>query len=414
MNDIIDNSTFLTPEQKELALAKARLTNALTEVKQEMQDIDAYLQQLQGEPFCDFIHRLMLHKGELNAYLSIAKNYMTAYSYTRQRLISFADDEDIYFIPDLLLPTQTYLERIMALLKKEKDTILKYKDQLSSQTIEDVYACFYFFASYQMELEAIQHQYDKLFDTIYHSTDEGYSQRAQAEFASIFAEYAARFKTIFNIKEPSKTKLERITFNLPFPPPIDKQSIDKLKVSILQVLQQMAPDITQEEFIDQTHLAKYIHQKRLLHYESNRILCGYYQLHQLEEIKQNILAEKADIKRGPKRCTCFDDIDKEMLRQVYQLVYQQEKSIIQKHDEFATLFLIGMTCDNPMYLDRKMAECHRILSQLFTNIKYSLRTIQRHWRQYICNTAKHIQTWKDCVKRIIQQLRVYKLFFQLN
>lgn len=421
MNNII-NQHVLTPEQTELAEAKTNLSNALAEVKQEMSDIENYLQQLHGESFCDFIHKLLEHKEDVQNYLSAARNYMAAYSITRQRLISFADDEDIYFIPRLLNPALLSLERIMEILEKEKDGVLRYKDQVSSETIKDVFACYYFFSSYQIEIDAIEHEYDKLYDAIYCCKDEVYGNRASLEFSRIIS-----VGDIFNIDSMQLVKLQPIEFKLhasveinsrriilsPFSQ-VDNISIDNLKTSILQNIRKIIPDLTEEEFTDQVHLAKYIHHKRLLHHQSNSIMAGYYQLHQLEEIKQTLLAAKTGVKRGPKRCTCFDDIDKEMLREVYQQVYQQEKSVVKKHDEFAALFLIGMARDNPMYLDRKMAECHRVLSELFKNIHFCLRTIQRHWRQYISNAAKHIQTWKDSVKRIIMQLSVHNLYFQVN
>lgn len=413
MNNII-NQHVLTPEQTELAEAKTNLSNALAEVKQEMHDVEEFLQQLRGAPFCDFIHKVLEHKTDLQNYLSAAKDYMIAYSCTRQRLISFADDEDIYFIPHLLNPARLSIERIMEILNKEKDGVLKYKDQVSPQTINDVFACYYFFSTYQAELEGINKEYYKLYDAVYHSTDEGYAKRAKSETASLFDVYATKIWEILDFEVRPKARLKRIEFQFPSPRKINNKSIDNLKVSILQTVQKIAPDLTEEEFTDQVHLAKYIHHKRLLHHQSNSIMAGYYQLHQLEEIKQTLLAAKTGVKRGPKRCTCFDDIDKEMLREVYQQVYQQEKSVVKKHDEFAALFLIGMARDNPMYLDRKMAECHRVLSGLFKNIHFCLRTIQRRWREYISSTAEHVQTWKDSVKRIIQQLGVYNLYFQVN
>lgn len=413
MNNII-NQHVLTPEQTELAEAKTNLSNALAEVKQEMHDVEEFLQQLRGAPFCEFIHKLLEHKTDLQNYLSAAKDYMIAYSCTRQRLISFADDEDIYFIPHLLNPARLSIERIMEILNKEKDGVLKYKDQVSPQTINDVFACYYFFSTYQAELEGINKEYYKLYDAVYHSTDEGYAKRAKSETASLFDVYATKIWEILDFEVRPKARLKRIEFQFPSPRQINNKSIDNLKVSILQTVQKIAPDLTEEEFTDQVHLAKYIHHKRLLHHQSNSIMAGYYQLHHLEEIKQTLLAAKTGVKRGPKRCTCFDDIDKEMLREVYQQVYQQEKSVVKKHDEFSALFLIGMARDNPMYLDRKMAECHRVLSGLFKNIHFCLRTIQRRWREYISNTAEHIQTWKDSVKRIIQQLGVYNLYFQVN
>jgi Mg2+ and Co2+ transporter CorA len=413
MNNII-NQHVLTPEQTELAEAKTNLSNALAEVKQEMHDVEEFLQQLRGAPFCEFIHKVLEHKTDLQNYLSAAKDYMIAYSCTRQRLISFADDEDIYFIPHLLNPARLSIERIMEILNKEKDGVLKYKDQISPQTIDDVFACYYFFSTYQAELEGINKEYYKLYDAVYHSTDEGYAKRAKSETASLFDVYATKIWEILDFEVRPKARLKRIEFQFPSPRKINNKSIDNLKISILQTVQQIAPDLTEEEFTDQVHLAKYIHHKRLLHHQSNSIMAGYYQLHQLEEIKQTLLATKTGVKRGPKRCTCFDDIDKEMLREVYQQVYQQEKSVVKKHDEFAALFLIGMARDNPMYLDRKMAECHRVLSGLFKNIHFCLRTIQRRWREYISSTAEHIQTWKDSVKRIIQQLSMYNLYFQVN
>lgn len=413
MNNII-NQHVLTPEQTELAEAKTNLSSALAEVKQEMHDVEEFLQQLRGAPFCDFIHKILEHKTDLQNYLSAAKDYMIAYSCTRQRLISFADDEDIYFIPHLLNPARLSIERIMEILNKEKDGVLKYKDQVSPQTINDVFACYYFFSTYQAELEGINKEYYKLYDAVYHSTDEGYAKRAKSETASLFDVYATKIWEILDFEVRPKARLKRIEFQFPSPRKINNKSIDNLKVSILQTVQKIAPDLTEEEFTDQVHLAKYIHHKRLLHHQSNSIMAGYYQLHQLEEIKQTLLAAKTGVKRGPKRCTCFDDIDKEMLREVYQQVYQQEKSVVKKHDEFAALFLIGMARDNPMYLDRKMAECHRVLSGLFKNIHFCLRTIQRRWREYISSTAEHIQTWKDSVKRIIQQLSMYNLYFQVN
>ena len=69
MNNII-NQHVLTPEQTELAEAKTNLSNALAEVKQEMHDVEEFLQQLRGAPFCEFIHKLLEHKTDLQNYLS--------------------------------------------------------------------------------------------------------------------------------------------------------------------------------------------------------------------------------------------------------------------------------------------------------------------------------------------------------
>lgn len=128
MDNIIDQP-LLSPQQKELAEAKTHLSDALAEVKQEMYSVESFLRQLRGKPFSDFIHQLLQHKFELECYLSAAKDYMIAYSFTRQRLISFADDKDIYFIPYLLNPARESLDRIMKMLKKEKAGVLQFKAQ---------------------------------------------------------------------------------------------------------------------------------------------------------------------------------------------------------------------------------------------------------------------------------------------
>jgi hypothetical protein len=136
----------------------------------------------------------------------------------------------------------------MEILNKEKDGVLKYKDQVSPQTINDVFACYYFFSTYQAELEGINKEYYKLYDAVYHSTDEGYAKRAKSETASLFDVYATKIWEILDFEVRPKARLKRIEFQFPSPRQINNKSIDNLKVSILQTVQKIAPDLTEEEF----------------------------------------------------------------------------------------------------------------------------------------------------------------------
>ncbi len=415
----------LTPEQMELANAKQNLERTLGEVANRVDSVFENLENLNGKPFVDFIHSQLQAQKPMEDYLSAVGSYLTAYKYTRERLISFADKDDIFFIPQLINPIRIKLEKIVSLLEKEKKNILHYPYKIPADVLEDVMSNYMFFGSYQYKLEKIYHEYEDLYDSIYHCEDTEYEKRFDHEFKTIIGErfctnnihnlvlsiFDYPIHTIEHQQHTSGIKIDSKRVIISLGEQISKEKIQKLQESIFKHIQKIIPHLTLEEFTNQTELSKRIQQNRMLHHDVNSIITGYYQLQQLENIKKSIYES---ITPGPKECTSFNDIDKKMLEEIYARAYEQEKSIVPKHNEFALLFLIGMTRDRPTYLDRKLAACHQHLSSALTGVKLGLRTLQRNLRKYIEKLSSDVQTWKDVVARIIGYLTPYNLFFSID
>ena len=102
---IMKNKPILTEEQQALATAKEKISEALQEINNELKTISGYLPQVGKQQKLEFIHELANVQDQLANYLTKAETELNNYSTTRKRLISFADKEDIFFIPRLITNT---------------------------------------------------------------------------------------------------------------------------------------------------------------------------------------------------------------------------------------------------------------------------------------------------------------------
>ena len=174
----------LTPEQQELAAAKQNLQKALGEINNELYDITEYLPNVDRAKQLDFVHDLAGIQQIMDDYLYAAKYSLQTYSLTRKRLISFADKEDIFFIPRLLTPTKHNVMTVLQVLEELKDLLLSYKICETPDQLLEVISSYNFFKRYYDTLSGMYKEYEKLYDEIYHCEKEEYGKRYRGQLLS--------------------------------------------------------------------------------------------------------------------------------------------------------------------------------------------------------------------------------------
>ena len=201
----------------------------------------------------------------------------------------------------------------------------------------------------------------------------------------------------------------------------DMDALARMQYSIKESIKQMIPNITEEEFSDETNLAFRIHSEKLLHHQVNSVIGGYYQLHYLDSIKNELYAQvKPQKKRGPKKCTDFEIFDKDMLREVFQMNYETEKSNFHggSVNNYAGAFLIAMFRGEVDKACLRVAPFSRLLNRLLTKFQLCERTVQEFIKKYnlICSKSAKFMTnailkCKEVVSRLIPKLEAAKLIF---
>lgn len=441
----------LTPEQQELAAAKQNLQKALGEINNELYDITEYLPNVDRAKQLDFVHDLAGIQQIMDDYLYAAKYSLQTYSLTRKRLISFADKEDIFFIPRLLTATKHNVMTVLQVLEELKDLLLSYKTCETPDQLLEVISSYNFFKRYYDTLSGMYKEYEKLYDEIYHCEKEEYGKRYRGQllsytkqletaldeimhkpgplfdFRSIFGidskelividgETQTPF-TIKNLGVVAQNKKVSMTTRLE----CDMDALARMQYSIKESIKQMIPNITEEEFSDETNLAFRIHSEKLLHHQVNSVIGGYYQLHYLDSIKNELYAQvKPQKKRGPKKCTDFEIFDKDMLREVFQMNYETEKSNFHggSVNNYAGAFLIAMFRGEVDKACLRVAPFSRLLNRLLTKFQLCERTVQEFIKKYnlICSKSAKFMTnailkCKEVVSRLIPKLEAAKLIF---
>ena len=440
-----------TPEQVELAQAKENLQNALGEINNELRDITKYLPNVDRAKQLDFVHDLVGIQEIMDNYLYVAKYSLQTYSLTRKRLISFADKDDIFFIPRLLTPTKNNVRSVVQVLEELQDLLLSYKTCENPCQLLEVISSYDFYKRYNNTLSGMYKEYEKLYDEIYHCEKEEYGKRYRGQFLSYtkqletvldiimhktdpFCDFRSIFgidskelividgetRTPFTIKNlgvVAQNKKVSMTTRLE----CDMDALARMQYSIKESIKQMIPNITEEEFSDETNLAFRIHSEKLLHHQVNSVIGGYYQLHYLDSIKNELYAQvKPQKKRGPKKCTDFEIFDKDMLREVFQMNYETEKSNFHggSVNNYAGAFLIAMFRGEADKACLRVAPFSRLLNRLLTKFQLCERTVQEFIKKYnlICRKAAKYMTnailkCKEVVSRLIPKLEAAKLSF---
>lgn len=368
------NKPILTTEQKVLTEAKETLSGALTEINEELGVVTGYLNQVGRVLQLDFINDLKHSKESFKKYLFEARDAMNSYCKTRTELVSFADREDIFFIPKLLNVSRDNIRSLLSILKKRKEEVLKYKDVASEDVIENVIYYHNFFKDYSATLEEMWKDYEDLYDKVYKCDKKEYGRRLDRQYVSlnIFSLTSERMHerlcmeiaaleelyenrvsdflepacvSVINTKESSIFKIKSGKVILSINKEYNLERIEREKTSVTESIRKIVPDLSEEEFINSDDLAYYIHKNKLTHNKANEILLGYYQLKSLEVIKDKLLnTEGTEARLGRKRCTCFDDLDESVLKDLYKRVFEKAKGYIYRKsvNAFAALFLTAM------------------------------------------------------------------------
>lgn len=122
------NEPILTQEQQKLATAKEKISEALQEINNELKTVAGYLPKVSKLQQLEFINELVNVQDQLEKYLDEAESELKNYSSIRKQLASFADCEDIFFIPKLLNPTRDYARTIVSVLKNCQEELFKHPD----------------------------------------------------------------------------------------------------------------------------------------------------------------------------------------------------------------------------------------------------------------------------------------------
>jgi hypothetical protein len=421
---------MLTEEQKRLAGAKEKASEALSEIHTEIETIKKYLPLVNREKQIDFIKDLVHVQDELDSYLEVAEISLNEYSTTRKELISFADKDDIFFIPRLLNNAIDGVERILPILKKRQNEVWKYRDIVSEDDAEKIVCLHVFFITYRKRLDRMWKVYEKLYDDVYNCQKEEYGKRLDRQFVSTF-----RIKAI-DIFDPLRVVVsEEIAYRNSIGPivvsdnePIiihekkgvvvtankailstnniyDLAEIDRKKEEITRSIKKIAPDLKLEEFTDRDSLAEYIHCNKILHEDANSILKGYIQLNYLDNIKKEVLGlVTPKKKRGRKRCDSFNDLDKQMLRELYIKIFEQEKGNIYRRSKnaYAALFLIAIFRGAVDKATEKVTAFCKIIHNTIENIKLDIRTVQRVVEDYNLEYSRTYSKISERIKRYIE------------
>ena len=429
-----DLMPLLTDEQKRLAQAKEKLTESLNEIHNETDTIYTYLSKVNTEKQVDFINDLVPAQHKLDEYLGEAEESLKKYSTIRTELISFADKEDIFFIPRLLNKVKNDVNGILPILKQCQHEVLSGNINISEEDMGNVVFLHAFFTYYQKRVYKMEEVYQDLREEIYQCDKEAYGKRLDKQYVKthylfdskkMFDKLVLSMKELFFEEEmesraiviednkkgiTKENDVVKITSNLH----VNIGAIEKCQARATEVIKRIAPDLQLKEFTDRDSLAWYIHNKQMLHEDANELLKGYVQLNWLEDFKKEILGLlKPKQKRGRKKCASFNDIDKRMLAEMYRQVYESEKKNICRGsgNACAGLFLIAMYRGVAERACEKVAAFCQLMRDAVVGIKIDTRTVQEVINSYRCECnrvryriSEHIQKYMDIVARIIRKL----------
>ena len=399
------NEPILTQEQQKLATAKEKISEALQEINNELKTVAGYLPKVSKLQQLEFISELVNVQDQLEKYLDEAESELKNYSSIRKKLASFADCEDIFFIPKLLNPTRDYARTIVTVLKNCQEELFKHPDITSEQEVEDVVSLHMFFKSYVKTLGNMWQVYEDLYDAVYACDKKEREKRFNCQYNSYIAKQSTTqdiHDSLTNLVWDALTKIQNDEFcnyysNLNECIIVDEYSVKKTKKKVTfttckvidmskihemqdyigQCMQKIAPNLSKDEFTKKEDLANYIHVNKLKHQETNILIAGYYRLHLLEQISETIAQQKTtQTAVGRKAYEFSSDFDYEMLSRVFTNTYEQEKHYINAHSKnvFTALFLIAM---------HKMQAC-KVIGKA----------------KSFCNLIKKLCGWSLCAKSV--------------
>ena len=435
-----DLTPLLTDEQKRLAQSKENLSESLNEIQVEIDTIHTYLSQVDTDKQVDFINDLVVVQDKLDGYLAEAEESLRIYSTTRTELISFADKEDIFFIPRLLNKVKDGVNGTLPILKKCQHEILQGNIRVSEKESENVMLLYPFFSYYQKRVYKMWESYEELYNAVYLCDKEEYGKRLDKQYAGMFSELYVtdllcnRSKTMVgkpffpaelfdeemeNGREIVRQENKKVNANstsVIFSSDVhfNMHILENWQEKITESIKRMAPELRYKEFTDRDSLASYIHENVLLHKEANALLKAFAQLDWLENFKNEVLGYvKPKQKRGRSKCASFNDIDKQMLAKMYRKVYETEKNNMYRGsgNACAALFLIAMYKGVAERACEKVTAFCKLLHEAVMGIKIDKRTVQQVVCDYRCEYNKvrykiseRIQRYMDVVARIIQKL----------
>ena len=442
------NEPILTQEQQTLAIAKEKISEALQEINNELKTVSGYLPKVSKLQQLEFISELVNVQDQLEKYLDEAESELKNYSDTRKKLASFADREDIFFIPKLLNPTRDYARTIVSVLKNCQEELFQHPDTTSEQEVENVVYLHVFFKRYVKTLEQMWQVYEDLYDDVYACDKAEYEKRFNMQYDSFVARKSCKVTALSDLHD----SLFNLVRNLlddeysEYYDHIDEYHVDQSSVNtnrkrasslfskvysktaeifglqdvIGRRMQQIVPDISKEEFTTKTHLANYIHEHKLEHHEVNLLMAGYFRLHLLEQLSQ-LVAPHAARKRAPGR-KVFEfstDFDYDMLSKVFINTYETEKVNINAGSKnvFAGLFLIAMHNMNVYLVNGKVQAFCKLIKKL-CGWKLCVKSVQDVITQinnYIYNkitcqvSIKRLQRYMAIAARLMPQLEKLNL-----
>ena len=442
------NEPILTQEQQKLATAKEKISEALQEINNELKTVSGYLPKVSKLQQLEFISELVNVQDQLEKYLDEAESELKNYSSIRKKLASFADREDIFFIPKLLNPTRDYAHTIVSVLKKCQEGLFKHPDTTSEQEVENVVSLHMFFKGYIKTLENMWQDYEDLYEAVYTCDKTEHEKRFNIQYESYITKQCSKNKTndiydnifnkLFDIFKDDEynsyyeklsecividesfvtTTKKKATFTTR--KIIDISKIHEMQDYVGQCMQRIVPYLCKEEFTKKEDLANYIHEHKLEHHQTNILIAGYYRLHLLEQISETIAQQKTtQTAVGRKAYEFSSDFDYEMLSRVFTNTYEQEKHYINAHSKnvFAALFLIAMHNMNVYLVNGKVQAFCKLIKKL-CGWKLCVKSVQDLITQcsnYLYNkitcqvSRKRLQRYMEIAARLMHQLEKLNL-----
>lgn len=430
--DNLKMKKYYTRNQTMLAQHKNHLQESLGEVKQEMIDILRHLKDEDNTLDLLCIQQIAKIIPKLTANLNIAIADYSAYGEVRQRLISFADEDDIHFIThyihSILSSTEGISQQILEMIKTEKQHLryAKTHDQLDV-AIEALHEIKCYINQVEQQIETIQQQYTTLLEKIYHCSIEELAQRFNIEYNETITEtYQGIYQDIEeDTNHPDQSQQEPLykTF-APANDLFSKTKIDSMQQAVARALSREIPEFRYDDFFGpaETIATKIVH-FQLDHNKTNQLFAGYSLLQELEDQKISLTPLKTlQKKRGPKSNNLFDQIDQNMLREVFTSLKQEEQSSIKSVNTFSALFLVAMANGAIDKIDRAVATFTKMIQKVCKSYNFCYKWIRKTVSDYITifhkkNRTEHeqrlFQLWQTIVSRMIPILKKNHLLLQL-
>lgn len=422
--DNLKTKKYYTKNQTMLVQHKNHLQESLGEVKQEMIDILRHLMDEDNTLNLSYIKQIANIIPQLSKNLNIAIADYAAYGEVRKRLISFADEDDIHFIThythSILSSTNSISQHILNMIQTEKQH-LRYAKTLDklSETLQTLLEIKCYVKQVEQQIQTIQQQYTTLLEKIYHCSIDELMQRFNSEYNEVIININQDINHINQSQQEPFYKALVSAEDI-----FSKTKIDNMQQAVARALYDDLPEFTFEDFYSGAEfLAQKIHTTKLNHFKTNQLFIGYNILQELEDLKMLSNPIKArQKKRGPKSNNLFDQIDQNMLREVFTRLKKEEQSSIKSVNTFSALFLVAMANGQIDKIDRSVATFTEIIQKVCKHLKFCYKWIRKTVSDYITifhkvkrteDEQRLYQLWQPIVSRMIPILEKNHLLLQL-